>query len=99
MSQAFCLSTHADYRCRHSGACCTAGWHIPAEPKVASAIELHFGPAYARRLERTSSSSADAVAMLPLEPDGACTFFDAAAGRLCAIHRELGEELLPSACR
>ena len=23
-----CLSIHANYRCRHSGACCTAGWPI-----------------------------------------------------------------------
>jgi len=37
--------------------------------------------------------------MLSIEPDGACTFFDADEGRLCAIHRELGEHLLPSACR
>jgi hypothetical protein len=27
----FSLSIHADYRCRHSGACCTAGWEIPVE--------------------------------------------------------------------
>jgi hypothetical protein len=25
------LSIHADYACRHSGACCTAGWTIPVE--------------------------------------------------------------------
>lgn len=28
---AFSLSIHADYRCRHAGACCTAGWEIPVE--------------------------------------------------------------------
>lgn len=27
----FSLSIHADYRCRHAGACCTAGWEIPVE--------------------------------------------------------------------
>jgi hypothetical protein len=32
----FCLSIHADYRCRHAGACCTAGWEIP--------VELHRQP-------------------------------------------------------
>ncbi|MGE5360921.1 MAG: hypothetical protein ACM3NQ_18035, partial [Bacteroidales bacterium] len=26
------LSIHAHYSCRHSGACCTAGWPIPVEP-------------------------------------------------------------------
>jgi hypothetical protein len=25
------LTLHADYACRHSGACCTAGWAIPVE--------------------------------------------------------------------
>ena len=26
-----CLRLHADYLCRHAGACCTAGWAIPVE--------------------------------------------------------------------
>lgn len=33
------------------------------------------------------------------KPDGTCVFFEADAGRLCAVHREAGEEALPSACR
>jgi hypothetical protein len=33
-SRVFSLSVHADYACRHSGACCTAGWSIPVEPAV-----------------------------------------------------------------
>jgi len=32
----FALSAHATYRCRHSGACCTAGWGIP--------VEMHLQP-------------------------------------------------------
>jgi Fe-S-cluster containining protein len=28
----FALTVDADYACRHSGACCTAGWSIPVEP-------------------------------------------------------------------
>jgi hypothetical protein len=31
--------------------------------------------------------------------DGACVFFEATAGRLCAIHRTVGPALLPVACR
>jgi hypothetical protein len=38
----FSLSIHADYRCRHAGACCTAGWDIPVEvhrqPLVGAAV-------------------------------------------------------------
>ena len=30
---------------------------------------------------------------------GACVFFDEPAGRLCAIHRDLGPDALPVACR
>jgi len=30
----YSLNFHADYRCRHSGACCTAGWPIPVEPRL-----------------------------------------------------------------
>jgi hypothetical protein len=29
-----CLSVHATYACRHSGACCTAGWSIPVEARL-----------------------------------------------------------------
>jgi len=33
-----CLDIHADYLCGHAGACCTAGWAIPAdEPALATA--------------------------------------------------------------
>lgn len=31
----FWLNFHLSYRCRHSGACCTAGWPIPIEPERA----------------------------------------------------------------
>ena len=30
----FALSVHADYACRHSGACCRAGWAIPVERRI-----------------------------------------------------------------
>ncbi len=30
----FSLNAHAAYACRHSGACCTAGWSIPVEART-----------------------------------------------------------------
>lgn len=30
-AEVFSLNAHASYACRHSGACCTAGWTIPVE--------------------------------------------------------------------
>jgi hypothetical protein len=38
-------------------------------------------------------------AILNTRQDGACLFFDAAGGRKCHVHRDLGEHMLPSACR
>lgn len=32
-----CLSVHATYRCRHTGACCRAGWTIPFEDGTVAA--------------------------------------------------------------
>lgn len=32
--QVFSLNAHAAYACRHSGACCTAGWSIPVEART-----------------------------------------------------------------
>lgn len=29
----YSLNVHAEYACRRSGACCTAGWSIPVEPR------------------------------------------------------------------
>lgn len=37
----FALSIHADYRCRHAGACCTAGWPIPVEPSRQRTLGTH----------------------------------------------------------
>lgn len=72
----FALNIHASYQCRHSGACCTAGWPIPVEP--------------ARR--RTLGTDV----LLP-QADGACRFYDR-QNRLCQVHREHGEAMLPTAC-
>ena len=35
----FWLNFHLAYRCRHTGACCTAGWPIPVEPERAVLIK------------------------------------------------------------
>jgi len=37
-ARVFALSPHAGYACRHSGACCTAGWPIPVEPSRRSRL-------------------------------------------------------------
>jgi hypothetical protein len=72
----FSLSVHADYVCRHSGACCTAGWSIPVEPAIRRVLP---------------------VEVLNPSADGACPEYDA-AGRLCRVHRDHGEAMLPESC-
>jgi Fe-S-cluster containining protein len=94
---AFCLDMHADYRCQHAGACCTAGWAIPAEPVVVQTVETHFRTA--GRLFINSTSSPDDPPIVATTASGACVFFDQKHDRLCAIHRDLGHAYLPSACR
>jgi Fe-S-cluster containining protein len=95
------LSLHADYACRHAGACCSAGWRIPVEADraalIARAAATGALPAPAGLTE-----SRDGVTALRLAADGTCTAFEPASGArpaLCAIHRALGHESLPSACR
>ena len=87
----FCLSVHARYACRHSGACCTASWPI----------QMDFG--MARELRRRMNTPnfldhVDGLSYLTRRPDGSCVFLEREGG-LCAIHRIAGPDLLPLACR
>jgi Fe-S-cluster containining protein len=93
-----CLAVHAGYRCRHSGACCTAGWAIPIEGPAFEALQVHFGNN--RDWYRTGEPLPDgAAAILGVQPDGACVFLDRSGGRLCRVHRDVGPQRLPTACR
>lgn len=90
MTPVRCLSIHADYGCRHSGACCNAGWPIPIEETRQRALDA------ARRSGRL---------ILPLRADDrpeTCIFYEPAPqgqGGLCAIHRQLGQAMKPPSCR
>jgi Fe-S-cluster containining protein len=98
-SDAFCLNLHADYLCRHEGACCTAGWAIPVEEPVYQRLHVHFGGTRERLFASGGPPPDGAVAVLGVQPGGACVFFEADRGNLCAVHSELGAASLPSACR
>jgi hypothetical protein len=92
MRHAFCLSVHAAYACRHSGACCKAPWAIP----------LAVGDVHALRTWREISEildHADNTSYVGRRHDGSCVFFEEASERLCTIHRLAGADRLPSACR
>jgi Fe-S-cluster containining protein len=102
----YALAFHADYRCRHSGACCTADWDVPVElPVYRSLADAVTGG----RLKVSPSAGSlapfivedlppDTGAMLDRDEHGHCVFFDRDS-RLCIVHRDLGEEALPETCR
>jgi Fe-S-cluster containining protein len=97
----FSLAHHADYRCRHAGACCQAGWRIPVEHAsltlIRAAVRDGRVPPAASRTESDGSTT-----VLALADDGACTAYEPSSRRAhgrCAVHRVLGHEALPSSCR
>ncbi len=94
-----CLNLHADYLCRHAGACCTAGWAIPVEEPVYRQLKVHFGGSREPLFASGGPPPDGAAAVLGVKPDGACVFFEADRGNLCAVHSQLGAASLPSACR
>jgi Fe-S-cluster containining protein len=101
------LSIHADYRCRHSGACCTADWDVPVELPVYRS--LREAQQSGRLTVSANAAGLDpfivepelpegAAAMLERHVSGDCVFFDRGS-RLCIVHRDLGEPALPATCR
>ena len=103
----YSLTIHADYRCRHSGACCTADWDVPVELPVYRSLREACD---AGRLTVSANAAGldpfvvepglpeDAAAMLERHQSGECVFFEGGS-RLCIVHRDLGEAALPATCR
>lgn len=103
----YSLSIHADYRCRHSGACCTADWDVPVELPLYKTLDdaLSAGRLAAEGLDENGAALIveerlpdDAAAMVARTATGDCVFYHRTSG-LCVIHRDLGEPLLPATCR
>ena len=105
MRPVFCLSVHADYACRHAGACCTAGWHIPVEPGVERAVREAGIDVLVRARTGATGSLFDHEGGVTVIRHGSaqeCVFFERGRdGRphLCAIHRGAGHAALPVACQ
>src|SRR5436190_4705517 len=83
-----CLSFHTAYRCRHSGACCRAGWTIPFDHGERETV-------HALRFAATWLTAEGHAAR---HADGTCIFFESDS-HLCAIHHAAGHAALPLSCR
>jgi Fe-S-cluster containining protein len=86
------LNFHAAYRCRHSGACCRAGWAIPfgrEERQTVQRLRLQGG---------SFMTQGNGVTVASRHADGTCTFFEGES-HLCAIHHAGGQDTLPLSCR
>ena len=92
------LNLHAGFECRHSGACCTAGWPIAVEAVVADAIRA-CGSLPGPALSTAGQLPEGAAAVFEPLPGGACPALDRSGGGLCSIQRKLGHEHLPASCR
>lgn len=101
----FCLSMHAAYRCRDSGACCTAGWPVPLEdaqvPAIAAAMRRGRLAARQPWLIAAAGAPPGMAGVLAHTPQDACVFHSTADRResRCEIHRALGHGALPASCR
>jgi hypothetical protein len=108
MTALFCLSIHADYRCRHSGVCCSSDWDVPVELPLYRTLDdvLRSGrlvpaqtAAYGEPpLVAGPDLPEGAGAMVSRTASGDCVFYHRPSG-LCVVHRDLGEAQLPATCR
>jgi len=97
----YTLGIHADYACRRSGACCTAGWRIPIERSCEERL-APVGLSEERPARSAGAVERDGpIAVLRLADNGTCVFLDRDVNRTprCRIHHVLGHDALPSACR
>jgi hypothetical protein len=104
----YALSIHADYRCRHSGVCCSSDWDVPVEVplyrSLSSAVSARQVTAPGEPYEGTPILIVEpempegAGAMVARTATGDCVFYHRHSG-LCVVHRDLGEPMLPATCR
>src|SRR5262245_22697376 len=94
----YSLSIHADYRCHHSGACCTADWDVPVELPLYRTLDEALSEGRVAPSGRLDGNNAvlivddhltgNAAAMVARTATGDCVFYQRNSG-LCVIHRDL----------
>src|SRR4051812_23269310 len=102
MSRVFSLSFHANYRCAHSGACCSTDWDVPIELPVFRSLQEALarqaiapaatGPEADEPLFTGGELPDKAAAIFARTKSGECVFFDRRS-HLCVVHRDAGVEM------
>jgi hypothetical protein len=101
------LSIHADYRCRHSGQCCSTNWDVPVELPVyrsltdalaSGRLAIAAGAEGLQPFILGPDLPHDTAAMFERTEDHRCVFLEPSS-HLCIVHRDLGEEALAATCR
>jgi len=107
MAKARPLSIHADYRCRHSGQCCSTNWDVPVELRIYRSLTDALASGRLKMASGTEGLSPfilgsdlpeDTAAMFERTDAGRCVFLERSS-HLCIVHRDLGESALASTCR
>jgi hypothetical protein len=99
------LALHAPYQCRHRGVCCREPWAIPVDRirhrRVVDAVHagrLHLPHRHGDLFAAAPGVDADAEVVVGRRGRD-CVFLEPGQVGLCAIHRDLGHEALPTACQ
>lgn len=110
---ALTLALHADWRCARSGACCSSGWAIAIESVVAARVvaaqaagcfDLRNSLAgitsdVARLWPPVDDQPAEFAGVLRRDAQGRCLLLEPGPVLACALHKQLGSDALPVACR
>ena len=104
----YSLNFHADYRCQHSGVCCSSDWDVPVElplyPTLDAALRSRRLVPVAAGVDEEPALVVEAempegaAAMVSRAATGDCVFYHRHSG-LCVVQRDLGEPSLPATCR
>jgi len=108
VSRVFSLSIHADYRCRHSGVCCSSDWDVPVDVPIYRSLDDALAQGRLTIAGPPHDSGAtliveddlpdEAAAIVARTSSGHCVFYHRPSG-LCVVHRDLGHDALPMTCR